>query len=125
MSPAPTAMARHVGPPGTSVSVTVPASPVYAAVPRFTAAMLASTAGFSYDDVERLRDGLDGVWELLSGAVPRDTSVTFEFELETGALRVAGYDGDGGPAGREPLARRRIELAVTWWATAEGVAAGG
>lgn len=104
----------------TAVTVTVPASPVYAAVPRFTAAMLASTAGFSYDDVERLRTGLDRLWDVLSAAVPSQAPLTLEFELERGVLRVTGHDGCEDPCRPGPEVPRFIHLAATWWATADG-----
>jgi anti-sigma regulatory factor (Ser/Thr protein kinase) len=82
------------------VELTVPAAPEYLRLARMTAAGLASRMGFTYDQVEDLRIGVDELCFLLVGTQPRRGTITLTYGIEQDRLVIegAGDFSDGAPA---------------------------
>lgn len=74
-----------VSPPTTdtaTVRMVVPADQQYVGAVRATAASLANDLGFSLDDIDDLRLGIDEALSLLIEASPDDTDVAVGFHLD-------------------------------------------
>ncbi|MFP5298966.1 MAG: hypothetical protein ACLGHL_08275, partial [Actinomycetota bacterium] len=67
------------------VSISIPASPAYLQVVRLIAAGLASRLGFTIDEIEDLKIGVDELCAYLTGTQGRDGSLALDFEVGDGA----------------------------------------
>jgi serine/threonine-protein kinase RsbW len=73
-----------------TVSITIPASPVYLQVVRLTAASLASRLGFSLDDIEDLKIAVDELSAYLTGAQGRDGVLDITFTITGDRIDIEG-----------------------------------
>lgn len=81
-----------------TIRMTIPALLAYVRLPRVAIAGLATRAGFSYDEVEDLRLAVGEVCQVLLDGADRDGTLTIEFGVSRGSLRVeVSVDA---PAGR-------------------------
>ena len=68
--------------------MTIPALLAYVRLPRVAIAGLATRSGFSYDEVEDLRLAVGEVCQVLLDGADRDGTLTIEFTLARGTVRV-------------------------------------
>ena len=73
-----------------TVAITVPASPAYIAVVRLVAAGLASRLGFTIDEIEDLKIGVDELSAYLTGAQGREGSIEVRFNIEGERIEIQG-----------------------------------
>ena len=82
-----------------SVAITIPASPAYIAVVRLVAAGLASRLGFTIDEIEDLKIGVDELSAYLTGAQGRDGTLEIRFDIDGHRIAITGI-GDLAPGQR-------------------------
>jgi|ERR671915_1017563 serine/threonine-protein kinase RsbW len=73
-----------------TVRVTIPASPQYVQVVRLVAAGLASRLGFTIDDIEDLKIGVDELASYLTGMQGRDGSLELSFQIFDDRIEITG-----------------------------------
>ncbi len=73
-----------------TVSITIPASPAYIGVVRLVAAGLASRLGFTIDEIEDLKIGVDELSAYLTGAQGRDGTIRIAFSIEGERIEITG-----------------------------------
>jgi hypothetical protein len=73
-----------------TVSIHIPASPAYLQVVRLTAAGLASRLGFTLDEIEDLKIGVDELCAYLTGAQGRDGTLEIDFHVGDSELTIEG-----------------------------------
>ena len=73
-----------------TVAITVPASPAYIAVVRLVAAGLASRLGFTLDEIEDLKIGVDELSAYLTGAQGREGSIEVRFNIADERIEIQG-----------------------------------
>jgi serine/threonine-protein kinase RsbW len=73
-----------------TVSIKIPASPVYLQVVRLTAAGLASRLGFTIDEIEDLKIAVDELCAYLTGAQGRDGDLEVRFLVHDDRLEISG-----------------------------------
>lgn len=73
-----------------TISLSIPASPEYLRVVRLVAAGLASRLGFTVDEIEDLRIGVDELSAYLTGAQGRDGALQIDFSIGEGTLEISG-----------------------------------
>ncbi len=73
-----------------TVAITVPASPAYIAVVRLVAAGLASRLGFTIDEIEDLKIGVDELSAYLTGAQGREGSIEVRFNIADERIEIQG-----------------------------------
>lgn len=73
-----------------TVRVTIPASPQYVHVVRLVAAGLASRLGFTIDDIEDLKIGVDELASYLTGLQGRDGTLELSFEIFDDRIEITG-----------------------------------
>jgi serine/threonine-protein kinase RsbW len=73
-----------------TVRVTIPASPQYVQVVRLVAAGLASRLGFTIDDIEDLKIGVDELASYLTGLQGRDGTLELSFEIFDDRIEITG-----------------------------------
>ncbi len=73
-----------------TVSVKIPASPVYIQIVRLIAAGLASRLGFTLDEIEDLKIGVDELCAYLTGAQGRDGTLEIRFEVAETKIHIRG-----------------------------------
>lgn len=97
-----------------TIRMTIPALLAYVRLPRVAIAGLATRSGFSYDEVEDLRLAVGEVCQVLLDGADRDGTLTIDFTLARGTVRVE-VAIDVSPAGHDALAERLAEqiLAAT------------
>lgn len=78
------------------VRISIPASPAYLQVVRLMAAGLASRLGFTIDEIEDLKIGVDELCAYLTGTQGRDGSLDITFEVGDGVLVISAA-GDLAP----------------------------
>lgn len=71
-----------------TVRMAVPSSPRFIGAVRATAASLANDLGFSLDDIDDLRLGIDEALSLLVEASPEETSIAVGFHLGEDEIEV-------------------------------------
>lgn len=82
----------------------VPATPVFLRLVRLTAASLASRMGFTYDEVEDLRIGIDELCYSLVTTHGRGGTLVLHYSMLSEGLVVVGLgEFDGGEAGGPSL----------------------
>jgi serine/threonine-protein kinase RsbW len=73
-----------------TVKVTIPASPQFLHVIRLVAAGLASRLGFTIDDIEDLKIGVDELAAYMTGTQGRDGYLEISFGIEDDRIEIAG-----------------------------------
>jgi len=73
-----------------TVSISIPASPSYIGVVRLVAAGLASRVGFTLDEIEDLKIGVDELSAYLTGAQGREGTLRIRFEIEGPRIEISG-----------------------------------
>jgi serine/threonine-protein kinase RsbW len=73
-----------------TVRVTIPASPQYVQVVRLVVAGLASRLGFTIDDIEDLKIGVDELASYLTGLQGRDGTLELNFEIYDDRIEITG-----------------------------------
>lgn len=79
-----------------TVSINIPASPAYIGVVRLVAAGLASRLGFTIDEIEDLKIGVDELSAYLTGAQGREGKIRIQFQIEGDRIEILGK-GDLAP----------------------------
>ena len=79
-----------------TVSISIPASPAYIAVVRLVAAGLASRLGFTIDEIEDLKIGVDELSAYLTGTQGRQGTIQIRFQIEGSRIEINGT-GDLAP----------------------------
>ncbi len=97
-----------------TIRMTIPALLAYVRLPRVAIAGLATRSGFSYDEVEDLRLAVGEVCQVLLDGADRDGTLTIDFAVERGSVRVQ-VAIDAPPGQHDGLAERLAEqiLAAT------------
>ena len=78
------------------ISVRIPASPAYLQVVRLVASGLASRLGFTIDEIEDLKIGVDELSAYMTGAQGRDGDLSITFSIEDNCIEIQGT-GTFGP----------------------------
>jgi hypothetical protein len=87
-----------------TVSITIPASPEYLRVVRLIAAGLAARLGFTLDEIEDLKIGVDELAAYLTGPQGRDGRLAIAFLVGDSHIEIEGTgDFDLGPKARTDL----------------------
>jgi serine/threonine-protein kinase RsbW len=73
-----------------TISLSIPASPVYLQVVRLVAAGLASRLRFTLDDIEDLKIAVDEMSAYFTGANGRDGSIEVRFSITDDRLEISG-----------------------------------
>lgn len=73
-----------------SISIRIPASPVYVQVVRLIASGLATRLGFTLDDIEDLKIGVDEMCAYLTGTQGRDGQLEITFTVGADRIDIAG-----------------------------------
>ncbi len=73
-----------------TVSIKIPASPEYLQVVRLIAAGLAARLGFTLDEIEDLKIGVDELCAYLTGATGRPGELDITFSLSEDAIEIRG-----------------------------------
>lgn len=73
-----------------TVSISIPASPAYIAVVRLVAAGLASRVGFTIDEIEDLKIGVDELSAYLTGAQGREGTLQVRFQIDGPRIEILG-----------------------------------
>ncbi|HEY1116810.1 MAG TPA: ATP-binding protein [Acidimicrobiales bacterium] len=96
------------------IRMTIPALLAYVRLPRVAIAGLATRSGFSYDEVEDLRLAVGEVCQVLLDGGDREGTLTIDFSLARGTVRVQ-VAIDAPPPGHDSLVERLAEqiLAAT------------
>jgi hypothetical protein len=81
--------------PPAVIRLSIPAAPEYLRLARLAAADVASRVGFSFEDIEDLRIGVDEMCHLLMAPGTDEEQLTLTFELETDAVSVEGTGPPG------------------------------
>lgn len=79
-----------------TVAINIPASPVYIGVVRLVAAGLASRVGFTIDEIEDLKIGVDELSAYLTGTQGREGTLRIDFEIDGSRISIRGV-GDLAP----------------------------
>ena len=97
-----------------TIRMTIPALLAYVRLPRVAIAGLAIRSGFSYDEVEDLRLAVGEVCQVLLDGADREGTLTIDFTLARGSVRVQ-VAIDETPPDHDSLAERLAEqiLAAT------------
>lgn len=72
------------------ISVQIPASPAYLQVVRLVAAGLASRLGFTIDEIEDLKIGVDELSAYMTGAQGREGELSITFAIEGDCIEIHG-----------------------------------
>jgi hypothetical protein len=72
------------------VAISIPASPQYLQVVRLIAAGLASRLGFTIDEIEDLKIGVDEMCAYLTGTQGREGELKISFEVDGSNLGITG-----------------------------------
>lgn len=72
------------------VSIKIPAAPSYLQVVRLIAAGLASRLGFTLDDIEDLKIGVDELSAYLTGAQGREGTLELRFAIDGQRIEITG-----------------------------------
>lgn len=96
------------------IRMTIPALLAYVRLPRVAIAGLATRSGFSYDEVEDLRLAVGEVCQVLLDGGDREGTLTIDFSLARGTVRVQ-VAIDAPPPDHDSLVERLAEqiLAAT------------
>jgi serine/threonine-protein kinase RsbW len=96
------------------IRMTIPALLAYVRLPRVAIAGLATRSGFSYDEVEDLRLAVGEVCQVLLDGGDREGTLTIDFSLARGTVRVE-VAIDAPPPDHDSLVERLAEqiLAAT------------
>jgi serine/threonine-protein kinase RsbW len=96
------------------IRLTIPALLAYVRLPRVAIAGLATRSGFSYDEVEDLRLAVGEVCQVLLDGGDREGTLTIDFSLARGTVRVQ-VAIDAPPPDHDSLVERLAEqiLAAT------------
>jgi len=78
----------HSAPGRDTIRLTIPALLPFVRLPRVAIAGLATRSGFSYDEVEDLRLAVGEVCQVLLDGADRDGTLTIDFTVSRGAMRV-------------------------------------
>lgn len=78
------------------ISVQIPASPAYLQIVRLIAAGLASRLGFTIDEIEDLKIGVDELSAYMTGAQGREGELSITFALDGDCIEIQGT-GSFGP----------------------------
>ena len=73
-----------------TVSISIPASPSYIGVVRLVAAGLASRVGFTLDEIEDLKIGVDELSAYLTGAQGREGTLRIRFQIDGPRIEISG-----------------------------------
>jgi anti-sigma regulatory factor (Ser/Thr protein kinase) len=73
-----------------TISINIPASPEYLKVVRLIVSGLASRLGFTIDDIEDLKIGVDELSAYLTGAQGRDGELDIGFDLHEDRIEIRG-----------------------------------
>ncbi len=73
-----------------TVSIKIPASPVYLQVVRLVASGLATRLKFTIDEIEDLKIAVDEMSAYFTGANGRDGEIEVRFEVRENQLRITG-----------------------------------
>ena len=73
-----------------TVTIRIPASPAYLQVVRLVAAGLATRVGFTLDEIEDLKIGVDELSAYFTGTQGRDGSLEIRFAVHDDKLEIAG-----------------------------------
>lgn len=73
-----------------TVSINIPASPVYLQVVRLVAAGLATRLKFTIDEIEDLKIAVDEMSAYFTGANGRDGEIEVRFAISESELRITG-----------------------------------
>jgi hypothetical protein len=73
-----------------SVTVRIPASPQYVSVVRLIAASLGARLGFTIDEIEDLKIGVDELAGYLTGRDGRDGTLEIRFAISGDSIEIAG-----------------------------------
>ena len=73
-----------------TVSIEIPASPVYLQVIRLVASGLASRLKFTIDEIEDLKMAVDEMAAYFTGTNGRDGTLEVRFEIQEGCLEITG-----------------------------------
>ena len=93
----------------TVIRLAIPAAPEYLRLARLAAADVASRAGFSFEDIEDLRIGVDELCHLLMTPGAEEDHVQLTFTLESEAVSVEGE----GPPGADRATVIQSDLSRT------------
>lgn len=77
------------------ISVQIPASPAYLQVVRLVAAGLASRLGFTIDEIEDLKIGVDELSAYMTGAQGRDGELKITFAIKGDCIEIHGTGNFG------------------------------
>lgn len=106
-----------------TVSLTLPLHVRHASTVRMVAASLAADAGFSVDEIDDLRLGINEVVSVLADEAPDDSTarLSIEFTLAPGRVEatVARSDGAGAPE-LDDLAQRILDAVVDTYEYSRG-----
>jgi serine/threonine-protein kinase RsbW len=72
------------------ITLRIPASPAFVQVVRLTAASLASRLGFSIDDIEDLKIGVDELSAYMTGAQGREGTLEINFRIDDDRIEIQG-----------------------------------
>ena len=72
------------------ITIRIPASPAYVQVVRLVVSGLASRLGFTIDDIEDLKIGVDELSAYLTGTQGRDGALTIRFTVHRNRIEIAG-----------------------------------
>jgi serine/threonine-protein kinase RsbW len=73
-----------------TISTKIPASPEYIQVVRLIASGLATRLGFTLDDIEDLKIGVDELCAYLTGAQGREGTLAIEFRVGENRIEISG-----------------------------------
>lgn len=73
-----------------TISVRIPASPEYVQVIRLIASGLATRLGFTLDDIEDLKIGVDELCAYLTGTQGRDGTLEIQFRVGEDHIEITG-----------------------------------
>jgi hypothetical protein len=73
-----------------TISTKIPASPEYIQVVRLVASGLATRLGFTLDDIEDLKIGVDELCAYLTGAQGREGTLSIEFRVGGDRIEISG-----------------------------------
>lgn len=73
-----------------TISIKIPASPQYLQVVRLVAAGLASRIGFTLEDIDDLKIGVDELSAYLTGAQGREGTLEVRFAIGEGKIEITG-----------------------------------
>jgi serine/threonine-protein kinase RsbW len=73
-----------------TVTIRIPASPQYLQVVRLVASGLATRIGFTLEDIDDLKHGVDELSAYLTGAKGREGTLEINFEVDESKIEITG-----------------------------------